>query len=911
MKRLVLLILPLCLAAQTEFDLLLKGGHVIDGKNNLSAVRDVAIANGKVALIDTNIDSARALKTVNATGLYVTPGLIDIHAHVYTETGERGSYAGDLSIPPDGFTFRVGVTTVADAGSSGWRNFEDFKDRIIDRSRTRVLAFLNIVGNGMRGGKYEQDLSDMNAKPTADMALKYKGLIVGVKSAHFAGPEWKPYEQAVEAGKTAGIPVMIDYGANRPERPLYDLLTRVLRPGDIYTHMYSGLRGEQDESGGPSQALLEGRKRGIIFDVGHGGGSFLWRVAAPLVKAGFIPDSISTDIHTGSMNASMKDMLNVMDKMLALGLPLDSVILRSTWNPAKEIGHPELGNLSVGSPADVAVLRVEKGNFGFVDMYGAKLDGTQKLDCELTIRNGRVVFDLNGLTRETWTKLPANYRAQGDPHWDGFSRQTGGGLAGTWVTSITLPNGDKRDTTFAFIARGSSLTGYLSNPQGDVPIVDGLMSGSEFSFATIRYQGVDERKISYKGRITPEGIAVTMPGFGGGPGREVMARRISSEQPKPMPPAPPRILLPPAEPLPFNGLAKTPPMGWNSWNKFQGKVNDQVVREIADAMVRNGMRDAGYVYVNIDDTWEAGRDAQGNILTNEKFPDMKALADYVHAKGLKLGIYSSPGPKTCAGFEGSFQHEEQDAKTYAAWGIDYLKYDWCSAARVYQPASMQPAYAKMGRALAATGRSIVYSLCQYGLLDVGEWGAKVGGNLWRTTGDIRDTWASMSAIGFDQQSGREKYAGPGRWNDPDMLEAGNGGMTDTEYRTHMSLWALLAAPLLAGNDLRSVPSDTLAILTNKEVIAVDQDPLGAQARRVSKDGDLEVWARKLQDGGMAVGLFNRGPNAARVVARFADLGLTGKYLVRDLWAHADRGDLADHFAAEVPSHGVNLIKLGH
>ena len=412
------------LAFAQDYDLLLKGGHVIDGKNNISAIRDVAIANGKIAAVAANIDPARALKTVNASGLYVTPGLVDIHTHVYTGTGEKSSYAGDNSLPPDGFTFRVGVTTIADAGSSGWRNFEDFQDRIISRSRTRVLAFLNIVGHGMRGGKYEQDLNDMDAKPTAEMALKHKDVIVGIKSAHFAGPEWKPYEQAVEAGKAADIPVMIDYGSNRTERPLYDLLTKVLRPGDIYTHVYSGLRGEQDAaSGGPSKALIEGRKRGIIFDVGHGGGSFLWRVAVPIMKAGFLPDSISTDLHVGSMNAGMKDMLNLMDKFLAMGMPLDSVILRSTWHPAKEIKHEELGHLSVGAPADVAVLRLEKGNFGFVDMYGGRLDGTQKLTCELTVRNGRVVYDLNGLTRERWDKLPGNYQHQGDPRWDVFGRR--------------------------------------------------------------------------------------------------------------------------------------------------------------------------------------------------------------------------------------------------------------------------------------------------------------------------------------------------------------------------------------------------------------------------------------------------------------------------------------------------------
>jgi dihydroorotase len=424
MRYSILFLLTTPLFAQPEFDLLLKGGHLIDGKNNISAVRDVAIAGGRIALVSANIDPSRATKTINLNGLYVTPGLVDIHVHVYNGTGERGSYAGDLSVPPDGFTFRNGVTSVADAGSSGWRSFEDFKDRIIDRSRTRVLAFLNIVGAGMRGGKFEQNLEDMEAKPTAEMALKHKGLIVGIKSAHFAGPEWKPYEQAVEAGKIADIPVMIDYGANRPERPIYDLFTKVLRPGDIYTHCYSGIRGEQDpDTGGPSKAMIEGRKRGIIFDVGHGGGSFLWRVAVPLMKAGFIPDSISTDLHTGSMNAGMKDMLNVMDKFLAMGMPLDSVILRSTWHPAKEIKHEELGHLSVGAGADVAVLRVERGNFGFVDMNGARMDGKEKLICELTLRDGRIVYDLNGLSRERWDKLPSKYPRQGDPKWDGYAPQ--------------------------------------------------------------------------------------------------------------------------------------------------------------------------------------------------------------------------------------------------------------------------------------------------------------------------------------------------------------------------------------------------------------------------------------------------------------------------------------------------------
>ncbi len=407
--------------AGPRYDLLLKGGHLIDPKNKLSAVRDVAIAGGKVAAVAPAINPAEALKVVNVRGFYVTPGLVDIHTHVYTNTGEPNSYAGDNSLPPDGFTFRSGVTTVADAGGSGWRNFPDFKRRIIDRVKTRVFAFLNIVGNGMRGGKYEQDLSDMEAKPTAEMALKYKDVVVGVKTAHYEGPQWDPVERAVQAGTLASIPVMVDFGEFRPERPLAELLTKKLRPGDIYTHVHSGLRKEQDEAGHVNPGLFEGQKRGVILDVGHGGGSFSWGVAVPAVKEGLVADSISTDLHVGSMNSGMKNMLNVMSKFLALGLTLDQVIERSTWNPAREIKHEELGHLSVGAIADVAVLRVDRGKYGFTDSFGARKAGTQLLVCELTLRDGRVVYDLNGLTRPEWDKLPRGYKQTGDARWDAVS----------------------------------------------------------------------------------------------------------------------------------------------------------------------------------------------------------------------------------------------------------------------------------------------------------------------------------------------------------------------------------------------------------------------------------------------------------------------------------------------------------
>ena len=416
-----------------QYDLLLQGGHVIDAKSNLSATRDVAILNGKIAAVEAKIDPARAFKTVNVAGLLVTPGIIDIHFHSYTGTGEKNSYAGDLSILPDGFTFRTGVTTVADAGCSGWRNFEDFKQRVIDRSKTRILVFLNIVGNGMRQGKFEGDLTDMEVKPATEMAMKYKDLIIGIKTAHFPGPEWTPVENAVAVGTAARIPVMVDFGNNRPERPLEQLLGTKLRPGDIYTHCLSGLRGELGSDGKMNPAMQQGRKRGIYFDLGQGGGSLAYPVAMQAMKEKFIPDSISTDLHTSSMNSGTKDMLNLMSEMLAMGLTVDEVVARATWNPAREIRQEALGNLSVGSPADIAVLNVRTGKFGFADMYGARLNGTKRLECELTLRNGKVVYDLNAIARPAWETLPKDYRRQGDARWDAIS-PVGRGGGGRGVT---------------------------------------------------------------------------------------------------------------------------------------------------------------------------------------------------------------------------------------------------------------------------------------------------------------------------------------------------------------------------------------------------------------------------------------------------------------------------------------------
>ncbi|HZQ92424.1 MAG TPA: glycoside hydrolase family 27 protein [Terriglobales bacterium] len=362
-------------------------------------------------------------------------------------------------------------------------------------------------------------------------------------------------------------------------------------------------------------------------------------------------------------------------------------------------------------------------------------------------------------------------------------------------------------------------------------------------------------------------------------------------------------------------IAATPPMGWNSWNHFNKSVDDATIRAQADAIVSSGMRDAGYLYVNIDDTWEGERDANGVLRSNSKFPDMKALADYVHSKGLKIGIYSTPGPKTCAGFEGSYGHEEQDAQTWADWGIDYLKYDLCGLRDMMKAAPspeaahklMVDSYIKMRDALRKTGRPIVYSLCQYGNDAVWRWGADVGGNLWRTTGDISDRYARMETIGFSQ-AGLARFAGPGHWNDPDMLEVGNGGMNTEEYRTHMSLWAILAAPLLAGNDLTKMSPDTIALLTNKEVIAIDQDPAGMQGDRVWAEGSMEIWARPLADGSKAVGLFNRHPQPIQMEVKFKDVGFAGKPKVREVWAAKDLGAL-ESFSARVPAHGVVLLRV--
>jgi alpha-galactosidase len=369
-----------------------------------------------------------------------------------------------------------------------------------------------------------------------------------------------------------------------------------------------------------------------------------------------------------------------------------------------------------------------------------------------------------------------------------------------------------------------------------------------------------------------------------------------------------------------NILAATPPMGWNSWNKFGCNISEDIVRQVADAMVSSGMKDAGFQYVIIDDCWQTSRDKDGNIVVDStKFPSgMKVLGDYVHSKGLKFGIYSDAGTKTCGGRPGSRGYEFQDARQYAAWGVDYLKYDWCSTTTQDAPSS----YALMRAALDASGRPIVFSLCEWGKAKPWLWG-KGTGNLWRTTGDIKDQWdgkikwANGDCCGYgmlpilDMQDGLESYAGPGHWNDPDMLEVGNGGMTTTEYRSHFSLWSILAAPLIAGNDLRNMTPEIHDILTNKDVIAVNQDSLGREGRRVRKNGDLEVWAKELSGGDRAAVLFNRSATDQQMTLNWEDVGYPGHVpaTVRDLWQHKDMGKVAGKFSAMVPSHGVVMVTL--
>ncbi|WP_420603994.1 amidohydrolase/deacetylase family metallohydrolase [Flagellimonas sp.] len=391
-----------------EYDLLINDGHVIDAKNGIDQVMDVAIHEGKIAKVDSRIPERSAEKVIEARGFYVVPGLLDIHSHNFHGT-EPDAYLSnsDTALPPDGFSFRSGVTTIVDVGGAGWRNFKQFKKQTIDRSKTRVLSFLNIIGSGMKGGAIEQNLDDMNPKLTAMVAKQYPGVVVGVKLAHYHGFDWTPTERAVEAGKLANIPVMIDFGGSDPELSIETLFMEKLRPGDIFTHTYAHVNGRTpivDENGKVRDYVFDAQKRGIIFDVGHGGGSFLFEQAVPAMKQGLKPNSISTDLHTGSMNGGMKDLINVMSKFINMDMPLKEVIDVSTWQPAQIIKREDLGHLSEGAVADVAILNLRKGDFGFIDTKRKKMKGNQKLECELTLREGKVVWDLNGMASAPWNE---------------------------------------------------------------------------------------------------------------------------------------------------------------------------------------------------------------------------------------------------------------------------------------------------------------------------------------------------------------------------------------------------------------------------------------------------------------------------------------------------------------------------
>ncbi|MEO5997505.1 MAG: amidohydrolase/deacetylase family metallohydrolase [Chitinophagaceae bacterium] len=411
-NKISIMLMMLCCFSSTflhaqQIDMLLKGGYVIDPKNKIDGRMDVAVTNGKILQVARDIPAKNAKKVIDVSGLYVTPGIIDMHVHVFNGT-EVDAYIADglTSLPPDGFTLRAGVTTVVDAGSSGWKNFRLFKKQTIDRSQTRILALLNIVGTGMTGRFEEQDVNDMNPQQTAYMIKKlFPDIIVGIKAAHYWGG-FAQVDRAVEAGNLANVPVMVDFGEHQPPNSIEALFMQHLRPGDIFTHTFSyGPTVREtvvDESNKVKPFIFQAQKRGIIFDVGHGGGAFSWRQAMPSMQQGFQPDVISTDLHAESMNSGMKDMSNVMSKFLNMGMSLHDVIMRSTSNPASVIKRTDLGNLSVGAEADIAVFNVRKGDFGFLDTRKTKLKGTEKLEAELTIRAGKIVWDLNGISAPVW-----------------------------------------------------------------------------------------------------------------------------------------------------------------------------------------------------------------------------------------------------------------------------------------------------------------------------------------------------------------------------------------------------------------------------------------------------------------------------------------------------------------------------
>ncbi len=392
-----------------QFDLVLKGGHLIDPQNGIDAPKDIGVKGKAIAAVDVDLPIEGAGQVLDVSGLYVTPGLVDIHIHAYATAGHRDTWAGDNSILPDGFSFRTGVTTLVDTGSAGWRNFADFRYRVIDRCQTRLFALVNIAGTGMTSIDHEQNPHDMDPDKTAGVARENEDVVVGIKTAHYIGPEWISVERTLAAAEKAATRVMIDFGYFRKERPYYQLLGEKLRPGDISTHIFRGPTPWFDAEGKVLPYLHGARARGVVLDVGHGAGSFCFRNAVPAIAQSFYPDSISTDLHTLCMNMGMLDMATTMSKFLVMGMPLGEVIRASTLNPAREIGHPELGHLSVGAVADVAVLKLMEGDFGYADSFGGRLDGHKRLFCELTVKDGEVVWDWNGRAGVAYPELGDSY----------------------------------------------------------------------------------------------------------------------------------------------------------------------------------------------------------------------------------------------------------------------------------------------------------------------------------------------------------------------------------------------------------------------------------------------------------------------------------------------------------------------
>lgn len=469
-------------------------------------------------------------------------------------------------------------------------------------------------------------------------------------------------------------------------------------------------------------------------------------------------------------------------------------------------------------------------------------------------------------------------------------------VKGWWKATRKLKDGTNRPVLFEFSEAKSRLIGTVRFDWGDLAIQNGIIEDGHLSFSVGMLQFSGSKNSSgitllLQNEDAPDQVLTLSP-------MDEKALQLPSDR-APLPP-----LKPVQAPI---GVANTPPMGWNSWNYFHHNISDAIIREVADAIASNGMREAGYSYIVIDDGWQGKRDTQGRLQPNSGFPDMKKLADYVHTKGLKLGIYSSPGPQTCGKFEGSYQHEQQDAETFAVWGIDFLKYDWCSASRVYKPSENRAVFQKMGSALHSAGRPILFSLCQYGMEDVWLWGPDVGASTWRTTNDIKPSFRSMHQNALNQRIAAH-FAGPGHWNDPDMLEIGNGTMNEIEGESHLSLWAMLAAPLIAGNDVRKMTEATRRSMLNKQLIAIDQDPLGKQAVCTHSFGDIEVWQRPLANGDHAVLILNASSGHKSFQAEWKDLGVRQPKAVFDVWSPTEQVG-TDNLELELQPHESHLFRL--